>query len=130
LLLVPLKLLPYDNKNEYQVIVDMPEGTTLLGNLVITLDPIDEQSAGTVRAKIETVISPLITATISSIDQVERMYIPLDAVTQVGQLDFVIVKTEKGSARQYVRLGAPGGDERIEVVSGLSYGEQILIPDN
>ncbi len=27
--LIPLKLLPYDNKNEFQVIVDMPEGTTL-----------------------------------------------------------------------------------------------------
>ncbi len=27
--LVPLKLLPYDNKNEFQVIIDMPEGTTL-----------------------------------------------------------------------------------------------------
>jgi len=26
---VPLKLLPFDNKNEFQVIVDMPEGTTL-----------------------------------------------------------------------------------------------------
>jgi multidrug efflux pump subunit AcrB len=27
--MVPLKLLPFDNKNEFQVIVDMPEGTTL-----------------------------------------------------------------------------------------------------
>ncbi len=27
--LVPLKMLPFDNKNELQVIVDMPEGTTL-----------------------------------------------------------------------------------------------------
>jgi len=27
--LVPLKMLPYDNKNEFQIIVDMPEGTTL-----------------------------------------------------------------------------------------------------
>lgn len=26
---VPLKLLPYDNKNEFQVIIDAPEGTTL-----------------------------------------------------------------------------------------------------
>jgi multidrug efflux pump subunit AcrB len=26
---VPLKMLPYDNKNEFQVLVDMPEGTTL-----------------------------------------------------------------------------------------------------
>jgi multidrug efflux pump subunit AcrB len=27
--LVPLKMLPYDNKNEFQVIIDMPEGSTL-----------------------------------------------------------------------------------------------------
>lgn len=27
--LTPLKMLPYDNKNEFQVVVDMPEGTTL-----------------------------------------------------------------------------------------------------
>jgi multidrug efflux pump subunit AcrB len=27
--LVPLKLLPFDNKNEFQIIVDMPEGTSL-----------------------------------------------------------------------------------------------------
>ncbi|MFC1757468.1 efflux RND transporter permease subunit [Planctomycetota bacterium] len=27
--LVPLKMLPYDNKNEFQLIIDMPEGTTL-----------------------------------------------------------------------------------------------------
>jgi multidrug efflux pump subunit AcrB len=26
---IPLKMLPYDNKNEFQVVVDMPEGTTL-----------------------------------------------------------------------------------------------------
>jgi len=26
---VPLKMLPYDNKNELQIVVDMPEGTTL-----------------------------------------------------------------------------------------------------
>jgi multidrug efflux pump subunit AcrB len=27
--MVPVKMLPYDNKNEFQVVVDMPEGTTL-----------------------------------------------------------------------------------------------------
>ena len=27
--MVPLKMLPYDNKDEFQVVVDMPEGTTL-----------------------------------------------------------------------------------------------------
>ena len=25
----PLKMLPFDNKNEFQVVIDMPEGTTL-----------------------------------------------------------------------------------------------------
>ena len=34
---VPLKLLPYDNKDEFQVVVDMPEGTTLeRTNAVVT----------------------------------------------------------------------------------------------
>ncbi len=27
--MVPLKLLPFDNKNEFQIVIDMPEGTTL-----------------------------------------------------------------------------------------------------
>jgi len=27
--IVPLKMLPFDNKNEFQVVIDMPEGTTL-----------------------------------------------------------------------------------------------------
>jgi multidrug efflux pump subunit AcrB len=26
---IPLKILPYDNKNEFQIVIDMPEGTTL-----------------------------------------------------------------------------------------------------
>ena len=29
--MVPLKLLPFDNKNEFQIVLDMPEGTTLEG---------------------------------------------------------------------------------------------------
>ncbi|MBN1910747.1 MAG: efflux RND transporter permease subunit [Pirellulales bacterium] len=33
---VPLKMLPYDNKNEFQVLVDMPEGTTLEDTEAVT----------------------------------------------------------------------------------------------
>jgi membrane fusion protein (multidrug efflux system) len=61
------------------------------------------------------------------IGQIEKIYIPIAAVTQVGQLDFVIVKTEQGAVRRYVRLGQRGSDERIEVVSGLKAGEQVFI---
>lgn len=61
------------------------------------------------------------------IGQIEKIYIPTAAVTRVGQLDFVIVKTEQGAVRRYVRLGQPKPDGRIEVVSGLQAGEKILV---
>ena len=35
---VPLKMLPFDNKNEFQVVVDMPEGTTLETTEAATAD--------------------------------------------------------------------------------------------
>jgi multidrug efflux pump subunit AcrA (membrane-fusion protein) len=62
------------------------------------------------------------------IGEIEKIYVPTAAVTHVGQLDFVNVITEQGVVRRYVRLGRPGSDELIEVVSGLKSGEQVLIP--
>ena len=61
------------------------------------------------------------------VGQIDRIYIPQNAVTRVGQLDFVIVKTSEGALRRYVRLGEEAADDRIEAVSGLSAGDQILI---
>lgn len=61
------------------------------------------------------------------IGEIKKTYIPLEAVTRVGQLDFVIVETEQGAVRRYVRLGDSGTDDRIEVISGLKAGETILI---
>ncbi|MBW1697115.1 MAG: efflux RND transporter permease subunit [Deltaproteobacteria bacterium] len=52
--LIPLKLLPYDNKNEFQVIIDMPEGATLertqgvaavLGNYLRTVPEVRDITA-------------------------------------------------------------------------------------
>ena len=61
------------------------------------------------------------------IGEVEKMYIPGEAVTHVGQLDFVVVKTEQGAVRRYVRLGESGRDDHIEVISGLTVGETVWI---
>jgi len=61
------------------------------------------------------------------IGKVDRIYIPFKAVTHVGQLNFVIVDTEQGAVRRYVRLGESGSDDRIEVISGLTAGETVLI---
>ena len=58
---------------------------------------------------------------------VEKIYIPIEAVTKVGQLDFVIVNTAQGAVRRYVRLGESGPEDRIEVISGLTAGETVLI---
>ncbi len=57
----------------------------------------------------------------------EKIYIPLEAVTHVGQLDFVIVRTNQGPVRRYVRLGARKDEDQAEVISGLAPGEEILI---
>ncbi|MGD2014422.1 MAG: efflux RND transporter periplasmic adaptor subunit [Desulfobacterales bacterium] len=61
------------------------------------------------------------------IGKVEKIYIPAKAVTHVGQLDFVIVDSKQGAVRRYVRLGVSGPDDRIEIISGLTDGETILI---
>lgn len=63
------------------------------------------------------------------VGEIERIIIPSVAVTQVGQLDFVIVKSAHGTLRRYVRLGERSTQDRVEVVSGLAAGEEILITE-
>jgi RND family efflux transporter MFP subunit len=57
----------------------------------------------------------------------EKTYVPVQAVTRVGQLDFVIVRTEQGPIRRYVRLGSRRGTTQVEVISGLAPGEEISL---
>jgi RND family efflux transporter MFP subunit len=62
------------------------------------------------------------------IGKTNRVYIPARAVTRVGQLAFVLVKSEQGPVRRYVRPGARTSGERVEIISGLTRGEVIIIP--
>jgi RND family efflux transporter MFP subunit len=61
------------------------------------------------------------------VGETEKIYIPVEAVTQVGQLHYVMVNTKHGLTRRYVRLGENTQSDSVEVISGLSPGESIFI---
>jgi RND family efflux transporter MFP subunit len=53
--------------------------------------------------------------------------VPTEAVVRRGQLTGVRVLTPDGSALRWIRLGRSVGEDRVEVLSGLSEGDQILV---
>jgi len=63
------------------------------------------------------------------IGETRKIYIPRAAVTTIGQLNFVMVTTDQGPARRYVRLGEKGPDNRIQIISGLAPGDKIAAGD-
>lgn len=55
--------------------------------------------------------------------------VPADAITNEGDLVGVVVRTEKGDSRRWIRTGARTGaraGDLIEVTSGLRAGEQVV----
>lgn len=57
----------------------------------------------------------------------QRLLVPRAAVQRVGQLEFVdVVGPERAVSRRLVTLGSAAGD-RVEVLSGLRPGEQVLV---
>ena len=62
------------------------------------------------------------------VGEVSRRYIPTEAVSQVGQLDFVYVASSQGRVRRFVRLGRSGPTNTVEVISGLADGEKVFLP--
>jgi len=59
---------------------------------------------------------------------VKRVLVPQRAVSRVGQLSFVVLGDERNT-RRLVILGEPASDERIEILSGVSPGESVIVPD-
>jgi multidrug efflux pump subunit AcrB len=85
--LVPLKMLPFDNKNELQVTVHMPEGTTL------------EATDGTLRELAQVILQA---PEVESIASHAGVYSPMDF---------------NGMVRRYYLRGAPHtGDLRVQLV--------------
>lgn len=55
--------------------------------------------------------------------------IPAEAVVRRGQLTGVRILTADGAGLRWIRLGRTVGEGRLEVLSGLSDGDEILLPD-
>lgn len=56
------------------------------------------------------------------------LVIPSDAITHVGQLDFVHIKVDNKVQRRFIRLGKIQINEQVSVISGLELGDKIVIP--
>ncbi len=60
---------------------------------------------------------------------VEKIYIPADTISRMGQLEFVqVINDNNQLSRRYIRTGSMDSDNRVEVLSGLQPGEKIIAP--
>jgi RND family efflux transporter MFP subunit len=59
-----------------------------------------------------------------------QLLVPADRVASVGQLDVVWVANDGVIERRFVRLGQPGPDGMVEVISGLAPGDLVLPRQN
>jgi len=59
---------------------------------------------------------------------VSRVLVPSKAVSHVGQLRFVVLADEYNT-RRLVITGEPTGDGRVEILSGVTAGESVVVPE-
>jgi RND family efflux transporter MFP subunit len=59
----------------------------------------------------------------------QAITIPTEAVVRRGQLTGVQVVTPAGPALRWIRLGRAVGEDRVEVLSGLNQGDEIILND-
>ena len=62
---------------------------------------------------------------IVQVDELQVIAVPAPAISRVGQLETVMVKTAHGWQRRFVRSGTQLDDGSLEILSGLSVGEMI-----
>ncbi len=94
---VPLKLLPYDNKNKLQVVVDMPEGTTLERTRAVT-ERIADRLAGV--AEVRSVAGFAGTASPMDFNGMVRRYYLRDAPYQ-ADLRVVLAPKDRRAAQSH-----------------------------
>lgn len=59
----------------------------------------------------------------------ENLYIPLEAVQTIGQLEMVrVVREGEAPGKRMIKTGRGAGDGLIQVLTGLQAGENVLLP--
>ncbi|HEY2786004.1 MAG TPA: efflux RND transporter periplasmic adaptor subunit [Fimbriiglobus sp.] len=147
-------LLTVYDPNDLELQVNVPEslasGITVGQKLDIRIDanklvaaaavreivPLAQQASRSVLVKIalpQTTSNPVLPGMYGRaaipVGQAERVWLPKTAVLQRGQLDLVEVAESDGTlSRRFVRVGRVSGG-KVEILSGVSPGEQIALPN-
>lgn len=66
-------------------------------------------------------------ATITTKTVKNAVYVPVDAVHTDGSSKYVYVKTDSGTTKQTIKTGI-NNDDDIQVTSGLSVGQEVVLP--
>jgi len=56
------------------------------------------------------------------------LYVPEEAISRIGQLEFVRVAGPEGPERRFIRTGKPHPAQGVPVISGLREGDEVLMP--
>ncbi|TLU67727.1 efflux RND transporter periplasmic adaptor subunit [Thalassotalea litorea] len=144
-------LLSLYNPSSLQVVANIRESVALglsIGNQVqVTIDSLQQTLNGTVgeivpaadanarsfEVKTDIEFNPqllpgLFARVLVNTGKIDKLLIEKDYLRRFGQMDMVWVANNDQLTRRYVRIGRTIGDH-VEVISGLSSGETIVLPD-
>ncbi len=112
--------------------VEVPALATIITGLIDEIVPFAEPGARTLLVKVgmpsdARLYAGLYTRVAIPAGERARLLVPATAVTRIGQLEFVTVAEEAGAARRMVTSGEPLDDGRLEILSGLKAGENIVM---
>jgi len=114
--------------------VEVPALTTTIGGLIDEIVPFAEPGARTLLVKIsmpgdaQPYAGLYARVAIPAGDRA-RILVPAEAVTRIGQLEFVTVIETTGAAQRMVTSGERMDDGRLDILSGLVGGERVVVGD-
>lgn len=130
---VPVRLISkFTIGQEMKVTLDHPKKSYLavVTEIVAEIDPLTRTQL--IKLKLQDTDGDVLPGAFGRIqieeDARSAIFIPVSAISRVGQLDFVMVEQEGRMLRRMVRTGREQ-DGSVEVFSGLSAGDRLIMPE-